>query len=126
LKRDMNLIRQILLVVEGKSNQALEDLTKTHQFSGNEPNSVTYHVKLLNQAGLLEGMCIPHFSAENSSTWLVESLTWAGHEFLDAARDETVWKKITKSIGTELKSVSFDILISLLKNEARTRLGLPV
>jgi len=39
-------------------------------------------------------------------------LTWAGHEFLDAARNETVWKKASERI----KKSGVDVTISLLKD----------
>ena len=42
--------------------------------------------------------------------WSYISISWSGHEFLDAARDENVWNKTTKTIGEQVKSVSFDML----------------
>lgn len=88
MRRDMDLARKILIQVADHESAAgwvpinIPDVPQ---------ETVSYHVKLLWQAGYLE--------ADNDSqfgefSWQALSLTWHGHEFIDAARNEGVWKKV--------------------------------
>ena len=52
-------------------------------------------------------------------------LTWSGHEFLDAMRDDNVWKKVRYHVIKPGVSWTVSLLFEALKNEARIRLGLP-
>ncbi|MBV9852527.1 MAG: DUF2513 domain-containing protein [Armatimonadetes bacterium] len=52
---------------------------------------LAYHVKLLSQAGLID---VKHWqTGDGNEVWLPKTLTWQGHEFLDAARNDTTWNK---------------------------------
>jgi hypothetical protein len=62
---------------------------------------------LFADAGLLE--------AKDQSTfgqyeWWPIVLTWQGHEFLDAVRNETVWSKTRELVTTNSGTVPFDVL----------------
>lgn len=52
-------------------------------------------------------------------------MTWFGHEFLDAARNETVWKKAEERIKKSGVEVTVSILQDLLKELLKQSLGLP-
>lgn len=67
MKRDMELIRKILLETES-GNQHLESI----QIDGYEDGLVRHAVWLLENAGYVNARA--------------NSLTWAGHDFLDAVR----------------------------------------
>jgi len=99
MKRDWDLIREILTKVE-ECNPNVKGVQPS-DFSIDAHTAVAYHVKLLIDAGLVEGEMTPsmHFD--------VESLTWEGHEFLDSIRDDTVWEK-TKTIFAD-KGISMSI-----------------
>jgi len=43
-------------------------------------------------------------------------MTWAGHDFLDACRDEGMWQKAKSIIGEQMKSAPFDVLKTVLVN----------
>ncbi len=92
MKRDMELIRKILLAVEiSPPDEDLENLT----FEGYKYEEIQYHAWLLINAGLAQGFeTHPGYSPGP----VVRSLTWAGHEFLDTARDERRWKKVTGTL----------------------------
>ncbi|PKV63379.1 DUF2513 domain-containing protein [Pontibacter ramchanderi] len=87
MKRNIDLVRQILLKTEelGFLNRSFE--LSIEDYSKEE---ISYHVKLLAQAGYLEA---EYISCKELTEWNPISLTWSGHEFLDAARDNTVWNK---------------------------------
>ena len=42
------------------------------------------------------------------------NLTWEGHEFLDIARNDNVWKSASEKITKKLVSISFDMLKIIL------------
>lgn len=52
-------------------------------------------------------------------------LTWDGHEFLDAAKDQGLWNKARTAVSDQLSSVSITVLTSLLNKMAKEALGLP-
>jgi len=51
-------------------------------------------------------------------------LTWAGHDFLDAARNERAWEFAKRSIS-KVGTVAFDVTKALLIQWAKQQLGLP-
>jgi len=111
MKRDMELIRLLLLKVEG------EDKTDLNKYS--EAQQV-YHMALLIEAELVKGG-----SQDDADGYPLNAtfsrLTWKGHEFLDAARNPSIWNKAMekmKSVGASLPlPVIQDLLISFLKKQ---------
>jgi acetylornithine/succinyldiaminopimelate/putrescine aminotransferase len=49
-------------------------------------------------------------------------LTWSGHEFLDAARNDTNWQKISKKIRGEGLTIGFELLKTVLVETAKDQL----
>ena len=93
MMRDMELVRQILLQVEANDDpQHMVDPV----VEGRGEQEVSYHVMIMQQAGLLEGM---DRSAIGIFRWSASRLTWAGHEFLDAAKNEERWKSCLAKAG---------------------------
>jgi Hypothetical protein (DUF2513) len=77
---------------------------------------------LLNEAGLL---IASDASSAQDICWFPQRLTWQGHEFLESARDNTIWnkaKEIMATTGGFVFEVAKPLLISLL----RQKLGLPI
>ncbi|MGG3925690.1 DUF2513 domain-containing protein [Metabacillus fastidiosus] len=115
MKRDMDLIREILIKTEEKeSSTSWEPI----EIDGYDEDLLEYNVKLLKQNGLIEAQ----FSLP--SGFMIRNLTWEGHEFLDAARNETIWKKTKNIVIEKGGSVSFQILIELLKKVSIKHFGL--
>lgn len=52
------------------------------------------------------------------------ALTWEGHEFLDAARSDTVWVKATSTIGQQVGSAGIEVLKALLQATIKGMIGL--
>ena len=118
MRRDIDLIRKILLETEN-SNSLSRSISLS--IEGYNDQQVKYHVKLLSQAGYLE---VEHYSCRESEEGKPISLTWQGHEFLDAARDNTVWNRTKAKIGDKLPSVTFDVLKSMLTMTLKQQFGL--
>ena len=110
MERDPHLVRALLLHFEAKP----DDQPERHpQISSYTAIEVGYHLILMNEAGLIR--C----ESETTSTGRVIrvlpfSLTWKGHEFLDAARNDRLWRKALTISGKKLGSISFEMLQTLL------------
>lgn len=86
-----------------------------------DEDAVAYNAGLLIEAGLLNGQIML------SGSVIAQGLTWKGREFLDAARNDTIWNK-AKSIAIEKTgglsfSVVTDLLLELAKRAALSVFG---
>jgi hypothetical protein len=90
MKRDIDLIRQILLVLEEKGAYTNWMDIDIEAYS---PEQMDYHLDLLVEAGLISVAS----SERGRSRQLPVRITWDGHEFLDAARDESRWHRVVGS-----------------------------
>ena len=88
MKRDMDLIRLILLKIESSEYEEIEDFN----IHGYDLSSIKYNGELLLQAGLIDS-----FYEDSIGELCVGKLTWDGCDYLDKIRDNSVWKK-TKDI----------------------------
>ena len=52
--------------------------------------------------------------------WRAKRLTWAGHEFLEASRDDTRWEKAKEEVTGKVGGMVFEILKQVLIETART------
>ncbi len=109
MKRDVDLIRQILLIIEEADDGATKwvDL----EIPDRDKVDVAYHVMLLSQAGLIVAI---NLSSKDGVDWRPRRLTWEGHEFLDAARDEAIWQQAKAKIESVTGSAGLGTLHSLL------------
>jgi hypothetical protein len=98
MKRDMDLVREVLLKVE---ELPFDGRFYDVKIEGRSDDEITYHVMLLHEAGFIEAIDL---STLGGLCWKPKRLTYNGHEFLDAARSDTVWQKAKavtlKSTGT--------------------------
>ena len=121
MKRDMDLVRQILLNAEAQEDGYVNE---NPELGGYSEEQIDHHVYLMKQAGLIDAIDITTLSS-SSPTAILLSITWQGHDFLDAAKNSTVWaqaKEKAKSVGG---SLSFELLKELLVATARSQLSLP-
>ena len=108
MRRNPDLCRALLLELEEDPN--LIGL-KIYQVEGFTDDEISYHVKLLYEAGLIEAH---NASAMNSFKWFPLRLTWQGHEFLDAARDDTRWNKAKNIVKDKTGALSFEVIKDVL------------
>lgn len=111
MKRDMDLVRRIVLATEaqpyGKPLRRLEGVPQ-EEFIAN--------VAWLIEAGLVEGQALAG-TGSFAKLAFVSRLTWAGCEFADGLRDDTIWAKAKTSVLKPGASFTFDILKDWLKTE---------
>ena len=123
MKRDMNLVRDIMLEIEDCSSidgdpLQVSDLARV----GTEYDSddILGHCELLIERGFVKGTILTTWEGSDG---LIESLTWDGTEFLDKIRRKTVWEKTKERIGSSsvplsvIERVSGEILMKMFTDE---------
>ena len=95
MKRDPELATRILLELE-----ELPPTTGWHdvEVEGHSNADVWYQTKLLADAGLIEAIDL---STKDGFCWKPKTLTSAGHDFLEKAR-ESRWRDTVKAKGGDL------------------------
>jgi hypothetical protein len=121
MKRDMDLVRAILQVVE-----SCEDSYGINSpvIEGYNEAQIAYHLRLLLDGGLIEVKTTAE-ECQQEDLYGGINLTWNGQDFLDAAKDDTLWKKAKETVIKPGASFTFDLLLSWLKAQIGTALGLP-
>jgi hypothetical protein len=120
MKRDWDIIRLILTKIESDSNGKVYQLS---DFSENDPAIISYHMELLLQACLIEGSMNKHLGP-GPYDFMARRLSWGGHDFIDAIRNDKVWKKtkdnfLSKGIDMTfelVKTVASEIALSFIKS----------
>jgi hypothetical protein len=123
MKRDLDLIRQILLHIESGPEY---DGSREFYYTAPEemgltdcmPEEFVCHCTLLIEGGYIDG------AATAVSQVVVRRLTLEGHDFLDDIRDPSIWKQVKARLGT-LPGVAISIVAELAQSEVKKRLGLP-
>lgn len=108
MQRDLDLIRAILLELEQHDNPSRDVKLNCPGYTDDQ---ISYHVKMLAEHGFIEAI---DFSTLSGMEWRPTSLKWEGHEFLDAARNATVWHKLK----VELKDRGISLPMSLIQQLA--------
>jgi hypothetical protein len=121
----MNLIRDLLLFHESDG---------TIPYPTANDDTIAEHLILMVEAGLLSGTIHlgtldsgPMVFSNGGRTAVTDNgeysifpLTWKGHDFIAAARDNNRWKAAMQSVG----KFTFEIIKEYLQKELRTMLGL--
>ncbi len=116
MKRDLDLARQILLQTEERASYGKIFLELDF---GDVPKQIlSERVKLLTEAELIESRVNPR-----EATLLPIRLTWQGHEFLNAAKNETIWQKTKKFVQEKGGSLTFDVAKAVLAQVALKQVG---
>lgn len=110
MKRDMNLIKYLLMQIEeseaGHGYRPLaesmpEDIRPTQW-------ELLLHCRLIAERGLAVG-------TETETRWIFTRLTWDGHDFLDNARNDSVWRAAMDAAG----HFSFGVFTATLAEAAK-------
>lgn len=121
MRRDMDLVRRILL----KAEESTEEQGRAGwlKLDGYDQMTVARHVQLLKEAGLAEAHVLTGDGVAPQAA-LVFRLTWEGHDFLDAVRNDTVWAKTKQLLKEKGGSGSFEIIKAIAISYAKAQLGL--
>lgn len=118
----MELIKKILLHIEVSPN--FNEPIQT-SVDGYEIIDYMYHVKLLREAGFIEIFTNQPISVMGTvPSYFPTCLTWEGHEFLEATKNPTIWKKVMLTIKEKGSGIPIEILKALLIKESLKQFGL--
>lgn len=118
MKRDLELIKQILIEAEGESEP---------DFDGYTVNQIAEHkVYLIEEEKLLRGGVMKPFGGPPATT--VSGLTKEGHDFLAASRQNEKWEWLKEKgedhiVGMTLPAIRFLLLMGI--QELKNRFGGP-
>ncbi len=110
MKRNFDLAKQILLKMESLPTSRNDSRIT---IDGYQPDEISYHVYLLDSAGLVEAS---DCGGPIEPMWIPHSLTWSGHEFLAlaVAKNNTIWQKAKDYIKTKGGALTFETLKTVL------------
>ncbi len=109
MKRDMELIRKILVAIED-SNQTQGYIPL--QFESYTEDQISYHVKLLADRGIISAI---DCSSKTSFVWRAKALTWDGHDYIEAIRDDARWQKVKDWIKNAEKILTIETMKEAIK-----------
>lgn len=118
MTRDMELIREILIAIEKEFSDPRAVITL--EIPGYDPEYVSYHVMLLNEAKLINAR---DRNIDQIFLWQPTSLTWEGHEFLDAARNDSTWNKAMTKIKGQAASAPFEVVKAVVIQTCKEMFG---
>lgn len=118
MKRDMDLVREILIAVE-EGNIKLDNLEY-------DRDQINFHVELMEEHGLVEAIVIPsNDSVEHKIlACSVKKLTWEGHEFLEKARNKFIWEQAKRKCLEGTGGLAIELLKGCLVHVAKQKLGI--
>ena len=104
MKKDMELIRKILIALE--DTEIVQGWVPL-SFDGYSEELISYQIKILAEKGII--------SAENVSNltgfkWHAKSLNGPGHDYLDAIRDDTRWQRVKEWVKASGKILTLEAI----------------
>lgn len=126
MKRDWDIIRTILTKIEQdvsfhKKFLSLSDFNKD---TLDEQYVITEHMRLLIDAQLVRGEIDHRMAVNVVNSFTARGLTFAGHEFLDAIRSDTVWNKTKETFTTKGLDMTFETIKAVAAAAMTSMLGL--
>lgn len=118
MKRDLDLARAILLDVEARGTP-LELIDP--EVEGYNELEVSYHVMLLEDAGLIRAL---DRTAIGIFRWSAGALTWRGHELVECLRDDGLWDTAKREVVAAAGGgLPFETLVERVRELIAQRLG---
>lgn len=119
MKRDMDLIRKMILQIED---------SPTGRWPGNkgfeeyDPDQIGYHAYLIIDAGLATGIDMKRMN-NTGPLYQLAHLTSSGHDFAEAARNEFIWNEVIGEMREKgIVSASVAVVKKILDKQIRKRL----
>lgn len=104
MKRDMDLIRRILLATE-----SLPYAAELRELDGTSEEEFITHVIWLKQAGFIEAIAMAGQGSQARYA-IVSGLTWSGTEFVSAMQDQALWALAKEKFMKPGVSFTLDIV----------------
>lgn len=114
MKLNHDCVRLLLLEIE--SNKKIGEPLTEHNFKDNIVfkkygfDTVMYSLLKLNEAEYLNVQLL--WESGSVESFLINDMTWKGHEFLDNIRDNNTWKEV-KKVASKTSSMSLTLMSKL-------------
>lgn len=120
MKRDMELVRQIMLNIEAlPAGQPVQ-----FRMAEVEDRVLLAHLEMMIAGGLVNGKITqPHGS--RGAVIIISDLTWEGHEWISTVRDQDVWERTRATLQEKSGAFSFELAKAVAAHLVRLQLGLP-
>jgi hypothetical protein len=120
MKRDLDLIREILLAVEVEPPGSP---LRGGDFGEQDVATVAAHVELLIEAGYVDGLVTTDGRGDYVK-WRVLRLTMDGHDFLDAIRDPVVYRETKSKLAKVGGATALEAVKAVAQGVVNSMLGL--
>jgi len=100
MKLDWDCVRELLIAAEALNNK---EMVHPGTIKGWSEDVIIEHIKLLTEAGLVEGY-------PKTNPMFIERLTWNGHQLLAILRSQSLWERIKAEAKDRSLSLSFEII----------------
>src|SRR6185312_3105592 len=119
MKRDMELIRKMILLMEDNPRGWAPDMG----FEGYSREQIGYHAYLLVDSGLASGDDATS-TASSGPDYILRHLTSAGHDFADSARTQYIWDEVMAGMKKKgVVSAALDVVKNLLDAQIKKHLN---
>lgn len=124
MKRNMDLVRDIMIEIEEKSSLERDGLRSGELIDVGrkyDTENILWHCELLIEAGFVKGKSLRTMGGLQEV--IIQSLSWDGTEFLDAIRRKTVWERTKERMGSSsaplkvIERVAGEILMKMATGE---------
>jgi DNA-binding transcriptional ArsR family regulator len=124
MKRDPDLIREILLRTEALP---IGHFLSNIEIDGYSPDIIGEHVRLLEEAEFIDAQIARSQSQMGVTivgSYAINRLLNDGHDFIENAKSDTVWKRAREQVAEKTGDVSLTVLKAVLAKTAMQVLGL--
>lgn len=120
MKRDLDLVRQVLLQIEALPAGP----PAQYRTSEIDDPVLLAHFELVIAAGLVNGK-IARSQGARGDVISISGLTWEGHEWLEMVRSQALWNEIKSSLLDNGGALTFELTQAVASKLLRARLALP-
>ena len=127
MKRDPNLIREILLLVEGTASLKKPLFSKTIQIEGYTEEQISDHIAMMIDGNLLKASDWSTFTQKklHQRNWKITDLSYCGHDLLDNIRDMNTWNSVLVELKNNSSQASIDEIKALAASFVQQLLPFP-
>ena len=126
MKRDLDLIREIMLVLEDKMEYG-KNFQSTHLIEVMQDKTLSveklaYHLGLLVENDFIKAKEYRHQSGEPTD-YLINTITSQGQDFIDTIRQDITWNKI-KEKASNIGGFTLSLLVDIGKEYLKKQIGI--
>ena len=122
MKRNLDLIRTILLRIEALDSYSYKITNESFYDLCADENLLSLHIELLLEADYIEVVDVIYIGV--AKDFLIRRLTMQGYDYLDSVRSDNIWANTKRRLADVGGSASLEIVKELAIHIAKGLLGL--